>query len=374
MSVKNMWITWFVSVVSVVAILAPGVIAKVLYVDSRNGSDDNSGMKEKPLQTISMAAELVNKETSSGPTIIKIEPGTYNLDKCVLFKNDRPYTEKNRLTIEATILPDDPNWKPKFMPVLISTEPPSKDVYEDYKYSADKYTFGFNVEISHVTIRGLKFLGNPAEHTWHYPIWRGGAELTDLYVTQCLFVGGKHTTPYVSPICAKGHKIVADHCIFYNCHTPLIFWNAKGGISKGCAVRYCIIDGAYIAAMWTTQTAEDLEFHHNIVTRSNYFWMRSKKNQKKYRICDSVITDCKYYSGYGNAYELFGQTGPEISYIEENIIKQGKVKLHEADEEFDVGKSLGKDWPREYLHVVPGTLGSDLGAGLFKSKKIAKRR
>jgi hypothetical protein len=355
-----------------IGLSARSLFAEKLYIDSRNGSDANPGDKKKPLQTITKAAELVNSKTDSGPTVIKIEPGVYNISKCVLFKNDRPYTEDNRLTIEASILPDDPNWLPKFMPVIISTEPPSKTVYETYKYSAENATIGLKAEVSHATIRGLKFLGNPAEHTWHYPIFREGDNLTDLVVTQCLFTGDTHTVSYLSPICAKGDKIIADHCIFYNCHTPLIFWDAKGGISKGCAVRYCIIDGAAIAAVWTTQTAEDLEFHHNIITRSNYVWMRGKENQKKYCIRDSIITNCTYNSGYGDAFEMYGQTGSEISFIKENVVEQGNVYLQDADEKFDKGVIPAANRSRDYLHVMPGTLGSDLGAGLFQKNPASK--
>ena len=49
-----------------------------------------------------------------------------------------------------------------------------------------------------------------------------------------------------------------------------------------------------------------------------------------------------------------GQTGPEVAYEEKNIIKEGQVVL------------VKDKTTRNYLHVVPGTLGSDIGAGLFK--------
>ncbi len=339
-------------------ILAPALIAETLYVDSRNGNDKNPGTKEKPLCTITQAAATVNDSNAPGPTTIKIAPGIYNLTKAVLFDNKRPYTKEKRLTIEATILPDDPNWKPASMPIILSTENPPKGDNE-------KHMLGLKIEKSHVTVRGLKFLGNPAPRTWHYPIFREGKNLEDLLVTQCLFIGDRHTIPYNCSICANGHGLVVDHCIFYNCEIPVIFWNVEEGLSKGNVMRHCIIDGARIAGVWICQTGEDFEFHHNVITRSEYFWMRSPNNKIKYRIHDCIVTDNKYYSGYGTAASLSGQTGLEVTYQEKNIIKQGQVILEKGE----VGPSeLSKGMPRNYLHVVPGTLGSDLGAGLFKKK------
>jgi hypothetical protein len=65
------------------------------------------------------------------------------------------------------------------------------------------------------------------------------------------------------------------------------------------------------------------------------------------------VTDNEYYSGYGIESGPTGQTGPEITYNEKNIIKDGEVALERNRE------------ARNYLHIFPDTLGSDLGAGLF---------
>ena len=43
------------------------------------------------------------------------------------------------------------------------------------------------------------------------------------------------------------------------------------------------------------------------------------------------------------------------------IIKKGKVVL-------EMGNGIDMPVPRNFLHVMPGTLGCDLGAGLFKKK------
>jgi hypothetical protein len=69
-----------------------------------------------------------------------------------------------------------------------------------------------------------------------------------------------------------------------------------------------------------------------------------------------VITNNKHYSGYGVGSGPTGPTGPEITYSEKNVVKEGDVVLEQ------------KKTSRNYLHTVPGALGSELGAGLFKNR------
>lgn len=114
------------------------------------------------------------------------------------------------------------------------------------------------------------------------------------------------------------------------------------------------MDGAYISGVWTCQTAEDFEFHHNIVTRSEYFWVRKPGDRQKYRLQNCIVTNNKCNSGYGIASGPTGQTGPEVIFEEENVIKQGEVTLVKDKN------------ARNYLHVVEDTFGSNLRAGLFK--------
>ena len=343
---------WFFLMLLAVTILASSVIAKTIYVDSRNGSDANSGTKKEPLRTLGKAAEMINKKAELGPTTIKVAPGIYNLSKCVVFKNTRPYTEKERLVIEAAILPNDPLWKPTLMPVVLSTEDPRKQG----KLDGLTETYGLNIELSHVTIRGLRFLGNPLARNWHCCISRTGDDLDDLVVTQCMFAGDRDTLDIYCAVLATGDRFVVDHNIFYNCHACAVFWDGPQGIpGKGCSMRRCIVDGAYIAGVWTCQTAEDFEFGHNIVTRSEYFWMRKRiTNPKKYRLHDCIVSNNKNYSGYGIESGPTGRTGPEVTYEEKNVIKEGELVLEK-------NKAA-----KNYLHVVEGTFGSELGAGLFR--------
>jgi len=202
-------------VVLFIGVLATSLIAETLYVDGISGDDSSVGTQDKPLKTISKASAMVNNSSAAGPTTIKIGPGVYNLAKVVVFKNERAYTEKDRLTIEAAVLPDDANWKPAFMPVILSSESSAYNGQE-------KHTFSLNIEISHATVRGLKFLGNPGPRAWHYAVFRGGMNLEDLVITQCLFVGDKFAIPYNCCIAANGQRTVLDHNIFYHCEIPVV--------------------------------------------------------------------------------------------------------------------------------------------------------
>ena len=342
---------WFCFLGLVFAMLATNVIAETLYVDGRGGNDVNPCTKEKPIRTVGHAAAMVNSKTEGGPTTIKMAPGVYNLTECVVFENTRPYTEQDRLVIEATILPDDPNWKPALMPVILSTEDPRKPE----KLDGRTETYSLQIKISHITIRGLKFLGNPLLNNWHCCVSRIGKNLDDLVVTQCMFVGEKDGLDIYCATLATGDRFVLEHNIFHNCHACVVFWDGPEGIAgKGCEMKYCIMDGAYISGVWTCQTKENFEFHNNIVTGSEYFWMRKEGDKQRYRLHDCIVTENRYYSGYGIESGPIGQTGPEVSYDEEDITKEGKIIL-----EKDKGV-------RNYLHVAGGTPGSELGAGLFR--------
>ncbi len=339
-------------VIALCCVFAP---AETIYVDSDRGDDANEGTQDKPVQTIGRAAEIVNGSSEAGPTTIKVVPGAYCVTEAAVFENSRQYTKDERFVIEATVLPDDKDWAPALMPVVLST-------VKGEGSTTEKHAIALKVEVNHATVRGLKFLGNPRPRTWSYSIFRAGKGLNDLVVTQCMFVGDEQALPYNCPICANGQGLVLDHCVFYKCDIPAIFWDAEDGISKDNAMRYCLVDGADIAAVWTCQTAEDFEFHHNIVTRGGYFWMRAPGNRKKYRIHDCIVTNNKYSSGYGTASEISGQTGPDVTFEEDGVIREGTVTLEKAVVTPEV---LSVVRPRGYLHPIPGTLGSELGAGLF---------
>ena len=78
----------------------------------------------------------------------------------------------------------------------------------------------------------------------------------------------------------------------------------------------------------------------------------SKNNVMRY----CIVAGNKNYSGYGNVGGPTGQTGAEVTYQGRNVLKTGEVML------------VKDKRAKHYLHPVPGTPGSDLGAGLFKKR------
>ncbi len=329
--------------------------AEIVCVDSEKGNDDSSGRQEQPVRTVARAAQIVNGSGEPGPTTIRLAPGAYWVAETVAFENSRAYATDRRFAIEAAILPDANDWTPAKMPVVIST-------VQGQGPDVERHAIAMKIEVSHATVRGIKFLGNPRPNTWGYSVFRTGKGLDDLVVTQCLFIGGEEALPYNVPICANGQELVVDHCVFYKCDIPAIFWDAEGGVSRGNAMRHCIVDGADIAAVWTCQTADDFEFHHNIVTRGQYLWMRAPDNRTTYTLRDCVITDNRYDSGYGTAAKISGPSGPEVTFKQENVVRTGVVTLVKP---VVTPEALSTVRPREYLHVTPGTLGHNLSAGLF---------
>ena len=322
-----------------------------VYVNARTGDDGNPGTVHMPVKTIQQAAKKLRHEKGHGALAIRIAPGIYSVANAVVFKSGRRFTEEDRLTIEATVLPDDPAWDPSLMPVILSIE--DSRTSENSGRSTESYAF--QVDVNHVTIRGLKFLGNPLMRNYHAAIARTGRNRDDLMVTQCLFIGNTSGLQIYCPVIGTGDRLVVDHCVFYQCHNAVVFWDGEHGLGgKGCAVRHCIIAGGYVSGVWTCETVEDLVFERNVVTGCAYFWMRKPGDRQKYRLIDSVITDCEFESGYGAAFGPFRKSGAEVTFAEERVIRKGHIALQQ-----DRTK-------RDYLHVLPGTLGSELSAGLFK--------
>jgi len=324
--------------------------AQTFYVDINRGNDSNPGTICNPVKTISEAAQRVRTLGNHNQVTIKIYPGIYNLDDKVLFDVQQKFEERARLIIEAIVLPDDDDWDPSQMPVIISTA----KAQANFGFEC---SIGFDIEISHITIRGLKFLGNPVPEIYYYPIGRQGKRLDDLVVTQCLFIGDKDTLPIQSGILAHGNKVIINHCIFYNCRNSVVFYfvdEDREVKRTGSEMTYCIVDGGYESGIWTAAPDTNFKFHHNIVTRCQNFWVHNLLNNTKYSITDCFISDNIFSISKVTSSFEFSQS--QNIYHEKNVSKEGKIQLVFKN---DI------DMPKNYLHPMPGTPGSNLGAGLF---------
>jgi len=347
--IKNILaILWLV----MVALAAP---AEELFVNPKIGKDTNPGTKVLPLKTMMEAAKRVNANTEQTSTTITLSEGIHLLTQTVLFTNDK-YTPKNRLVIRAEVMPDDMNWTPQKMPVVVTAVPLEPGV-------GGEEAKGIQPEVSHVTIEGLRFTGSP-DYAYmdgknlrrSYPIWRDGKNLDDLLVTQCLFAGDVDVLPLHVGVIANGYGLVIDHCVFFNCKNPVVFWQTNGGKGSGNAMRYSLVYGCYFSGVWTTQSTngENFEFHHNIIANCSTVWIREKGSTRRYKASDCIFAGNTNMAGYGSG-PLSGNNATSIDFLEmKNVQTTGTVKI-----EKDQSK-------RNYLQLAEGSIGTELKAGLFK--------
>ena len=334
------------------------VQAEQLYVNSKTGNDSNSGTKVQPLKTIMEAAKRVNSNKRPEATTIFLSEGVHLLTQTVVFNNDK-YTLKNRLTIRADVMPDDAGWTPQKMPVVVTATPLEPGI-------GGEEAKGIQPEVSHVTIAGLRFTGSP-DYSYidgtnlrrSYPIWREGKNLDDLLVTQCMFAGNTDVLPLHVGVIANGYGLVIDHCVFFNCKIPVVFWKNNGGTGSRSAMRYSLVYGGYFCGVWTTQgtNGDEFDFHNNIIASTNTIWIREKGSQRRYKASDCIFTDYKKLAGYGSG-PLSDSDATATDFLEmKNVQTTGTIKI-----EKDQSK-------RNYLQLAEGSIGANLMAGLFKKSQ-----
>jgi len=373
---------------------ARAVDEETIYVSVGNGADSNPGTRQSPLKTLSAAAKRVNEEKGTGPTTIILTEGIYSLDQTVMIKPGRSHTKTERLTIRAESLPDDPDWGPDRMPVLVPVMPLSKD-WNGRPDPFDGVAYGMQIETSHVTVQGIRMCGMPIiEHpkagAIHrlYIIGRVERTLEDLEVKQCLFTGDEVTNPNHLALLVNGKGLLVENCLFYGIKMTVVFWTPG---STGHAMRNCLVYGSYAAGIWTSGVANDLDYRNNIVSNSLYVWIgqgarsaqaemdqvgRGREGgppaggpppnrapagpvppESRYKVRNCLFAGNKKFTGSGAGPALnFRDNDPSFLNLIDTKITDQPVKL-----EFDQTK-------RNYLHVQEGTLGSDLGAGLFTKK------
>ena len=323
--------------------------AEEFYVNANTGNDANPGNKLQPLKTISEAARRINVSAVKATTTIILSAGVYPLTETVLFNNNK-FSTDNRLIIRAEILPDDPNWNPQRMPIITTIIPATQTPKDGEEVR------GMEIEVSHVTIQGLRFTGSTTyyyidgkQNRRYYPIWRDGKNLDDLLVTQCLFAGNIDVLPIRVAVIANGHGLVLDHCVFFNCQNPVVFWEAEGGTSSHNAMRYCLVYESNYSGVWTTtNTGDDFEFHHNIIANGRTAWINDNNSKHHYRVHDCIIANNINVTGNGGG-----------SAINSDFLKMENVQLTGA---IEIEKDQGK---KNYLQIKEGSLGSALKAGLF---------
>lgn len=333
-----------------------------LYVNPEIGNDSNTGQKENPLLSLREAADRINTTEGQGAVTVFLSEGMYSLDTTVRFEPTKwKFTKENRLTIRAEILPDDLDWHHGKMPVLISTMP-FKNIPDDRLGGASN---GIQIETNHVTIQGLRMLGSPVHERpqegmviRNYPIIREGRDLDDLRVTQCLFLGDIHAAPNHLPVLASGQGVVVDHCVFYGVKDAVVFWHSDKP-AENCEMHHNLIVNIYGAAVWSWSLEEDFKYYNNVVTDAETFWILDKDEKNSFHVENSLVV------GYNQLVNKGGGPAGLGDPADPSKLKLGEktIILREG------GLEIVKDpTSKHYLHLAPGTLGSELGAGLFYKK------
>jgi hypothetical protein len=333
--------------------------AETLYIDV-SGTDTNAGTKDKPIKSLAEAARRVSASKGNSATTVLLGEGIHALDQSALFKPERQYSKSERLTIRAASLPDDPDWSPQRMPVLIHTMPLSLNGSGGRPDPFGGFAYGMQFETSHVTVQGLKILGAPylEQPTAGvirrvYPIAREG-ELDDLEIKQCMFLGNREVAENHCAILARGNGVVVDHCVFYGCKVTIVYWSQN---ARGCAMRNTLACNNYVTGAYICAIGEDFEFQNNVMS-GNLSGILFQGQVKKYNLANSLFAGNQHLYGSG--------FGPPVNFkpLESSVLAlpaSSNVTQKPVQIELDQTK-------RNCLHVAEGTPGSDLGAGLFTKK------
>lgn len=331
-----------------------------IYVNANTGKNNNDGAQSSPLQTLSEATKRVNSAKGKGAITIYLSRGTYGLAETADFNPvNWEFTKENRLTVRAEILPDDKGWNPADMPVLISTMPFTEEKNDKNEITGAQ-NFGVLIQNSHVTIQGLRILGEPIHENPYtgilirnYPIVWEGKNLEDLRVTQCLFIGNKYAAPNHLGVLANGKGLEVDHCLFYNVKDAVVMWNSP---ATNSSFHHNVILDSYGGIIWTWSATDDFKFYNNVVSNANVVWMLDKDEKLSYSIENSIIIGYNSLVNKGGGAHGFGEKADQSKIkINKDVIlrKEGKLEIVEDQTS------------KFFLHIKPGTLGSNLGAGLF---------
>ena len=331
-----------------------------IYVNAATGKDEQEGTKNNPLRSVSEAAKRINNARGQGPITVYVSSGLYSLAETADFNPAGwEFTKENRLTIRAAVLPNDTGWAPSDMPVLLSAMPFSVEKNEKGDVTGGQ-NFGLLIQKSHVSIVGLRVMGEPVHEKpakgiliRNYPIVWEGKDLEDLHISQCLFIGNKYAIPNHLAILSNGKNLEVDHCVFYGIKDAVVMWNSP---AKNSSMHHNIIADTYGAVVWTWSATEDFKFYNNVISNANVLWVLNKDAKLSYGISNSVIVGYNDFVNRGGGPQGFGENAnPTKLSLSKDVIIRSKGKLNIIDDQES----------KLFLHVKPGTLGSALGAGLF---------
>ncbi len=332
-----------------------------IYVNTTLGNDSNNGDKGSPFKSLSEAAKKVNTLNGAGSINVILSEGLYSLNETADFNpKNWKFSENSRLIITAELLPNDSQWEPAKMPIIVSAMH-----FKVEKNNKNEITGGSNygilIQSSHATIQGLRILGEPVHEIpkegvliRNYPIVWEGKDLSDLVVTQCLFLGNKFALPNHLGILANGTALNVNHCVFYGVKDAVVMWNKK---SENSQLHHNLFLNMYGAAVWTWSTSKDFKFYNNVASNLNVFWVLDKEEKVTFTVKNSLLVGYNSFVNKGGGPQDFGTVSKanKIKFGNDfKMIKSGKLNIIEDQTN------------KKFLHIKDGTLGSEFGAGLFK--------
>jgi hypothetical protein len=331
-----------------------------IFVNPNTGIDSNKGTKENPIKSLSEAAKRVRSAEGEGAISVFLAAGVYGISETADFNTKKwKFTKANRLTIRAEVLPDDVNWTPAEMPIMISTMPFSVEKNDKGELIGGQ-NFGIMIQNSHVTIQGLRILGEPVHENpskgvlvRNYPIMWEGKNLEDFRVTQCLFLGNKYALPNHLGILANGKEQEIDHCVFYGVKDALVLWNSP---ATNSSMHHNLVIDSYGGIVWTWSATPDFKFYNNVISNANVLWMLNKDEKDSFSIENSVIVGFNSFVNKGGGPQGFGEKASD------DKLKLGKDVILKKEGRLEVVEDQTSKY---FLHIKAGTLGSNLGAGLF---------
>ncbi|MEM6342908.1 MAG: right-handed parallel beta-helix repeat-containing protein [Bacteroidota bacterium] len=321
--------------------------AQNVYVDALHGEDSNVGSKEAPFQSLARAVHFANTQTGTGNLSIKLNPGLYLLEGRIDINPVRVLHDTARYIIEASVMPDDEGWSPEKMPVIQS-------ISTNNSTTQFPHATGLLVAASHVSIRGLKFLGNAQpEVNYYYPISKEDMSLEDLEVSQCVFVGDKEAAKIQGGVWAHGPKNTISHCVFYGCRNGVLFFNNV----RAFTIEHSIIYGAYESAFWFGPEDDDFTFTNNIISHNACFLVGPQDMQYSSPFSNSIISDNQTFVGYWSRDEqaVKSLATPNIKMV--GVQRRAKIELTE---------NLDVMLAPKHLHLRQNSDGQVLKAGIFK--------
>ena len=345
------FITWiFSSLLTIVLISGSTLIfGQTIYISSLKGQDSASGTINLPVKTLDEAVKRANKFSGNEAVTLILGPGLYTVTHKLIINTSTLSAAKATFTIEALTMPDDKSWKPADIPVIGSISPDNST----YEFPHCELFF---IGQSNVTIKGVKFIGNPNNQVRnYYPIRRENKTLTGLNVSQCFFIGEANSAPIQSSFWASGSGIHVDHCIFHDSKIAFVLGNSVNDFS----LTHSIIDGAYNTAIWYgfAGTLPKFLFKNNVITNCYFVMVYPVENgQPNYTFSDSYISGNKNYLGnYPKAQDRFFAE-PNKHIKEVNIHKKEAVKFIAVEDD-----GIAKD----NLNLTKTSPGNVTGAGIF---------